>query len=139
MKQEWNCLCRVPQSSKCSIKCYEWWHRNVSEFTRVWIWWWHWTESIHVQYTSATLKEMYTVDLTLRNNFLYFTSNCYKNWPPHASDITGENIRKLASPLLFNFMDSWVFRWPRRCWLYWIRWANYIKDFFSVSRFGLHF
>ena len=50
---------------------------------------------------------MYTVDLTLRNNFLYCTSNCYKNWPPHASDITGENIRKLASPLLFNFM-AWI-------------------------------
>ena len=50
---------------------------------------------------------MYTVDLTLRNNFLYCTSNCYKNWPPHASDITGENIRKLASPFLFNFM-AWI-------------------------------
>ena len=50
---------------------------------------------------------MYTVDLTLRNNFLYCTSNCYKHWPPHASDITGENIRKLASPLLFNFM-AWI-------------------------------
>ena len=50
---------------------------------------------------------MYTVDLTLRNNLIYRTSNCYKNWPPHASDITGENIRKLASPLLFNFM-AWI-------------------------------
>ena len=58
-------------------------------------------------YTSATLNEMYTVGLTLRNNLHNCTSAWYKNWPPHASDITGENIRKLVSPLLFNFM-AWM-------------------------------
>jgi hypothetical protein len=40
-------------------------------------------------YTSATLKEMYTVGLTLRNNLHNCISAWYKNWPPHASDITG--------------------------------------------------
>ena len=32
---------------------------------------------------------MYTVALTLRNNLHNCTSAWYKNWPPHASDITG--------------------------------------------------
>jgi hypothetical protein len=58
-------------------------------------------------YTSATLKEIYTVGLTLRNNLHDCTSAWYKNWPPQASDITGENGRKLVSPLLFNFM-AWM-------------------------------
>ena len=40
-------------------------------------------------YTSATLKEMCTVGLTLRNNLHDCTSAWYKNWPPHALDITG--------------------------------------------------
>jgi hypothetical protein len=34
------------------------------------------------------------------------TSAWYKNWPTHASDITGENVSSL-SPLLFNFM-AWM-------------------------------
>jgi hypothetical protein len=40
-------------------------------------------------YKSATLNEMYTVGLTLRNNLHNCTSAWYKNWPPRASDITG--------------------------------------------------
>ena len=47
-------------------------------------------------YTSATLNEMYTVGLTLRNNLHNCTSAWYKNWPPHASDITGKNVRMLV-------------------------------------------
>jgi hypothetical protein len=58
----------------------------------------------------------------------YSTSAWYKNWPPHASDITGENI-SITSLVKFYGMDAWVFRLPRRCWLHWIRWPNYIKDF----------
>jgi phage terminase large subunit-like protein len=40
-------------------------------------------------YTSATLKEMYTVGITLRNKLHNCISAWYKNWPPQASYITG--------------------------------------------------
>jgi hypothetical protein len=39
----------------------------------------------------------------------YSTSAWYKNWPPHASDITGENI-SITSLVKFYGMDAWVFR-----------------------------
>ena len=95
----------------CSRKFYGWWDRNVSEFTRIWIWSWHWKESIHVQYTSARLKKIYTVGLTLRNNL----QRLFQNIVHLLCTITGHHmhqillvsVKTLVSPLLFNFM-AWM-------------------------------
>jgi hypothetical protein len=54
--------------------------------------------------TAATLKDMYTVGLTFRNKLRGLTSNWYENWPPLASDFAAENVKKLVSSLLFNFI-----------------------------------
>ena len=35
------------------------------------------------------------------------TQTWYENWPPLSSDITGESVRKLVTPLLFNFV-AWL-------------------------------
>jgi hypothetical protein len=53
------------------------------------------------------LKDFYFVALALRENIQEHCSSWYKNWPPLASDITGDSVRKVVSPLLFNFM-AWV-------------------------------
>jgi hypothetical protein len=66
-------------------------------------------ESIHVQYTSARLKEMYTVGLTLRNNL----QRLLKNIVHLLGTRTGHHmhqillVKTLVSPLLFNFM-AWM-------------------------------
>ena len=52
----------------------------------------------------ATTKEVYNVALTLRNILRSSTQTWYENWPPLSSDITGESVRKLVTPLLFNFV-----------------------------------
>ena len=56
---------------------------------------------------TATLQEMYAVSLKLRNNLRDHSSSWYENWPPFASDINVDNVKKLVSPLLFNFM-AWL-------------------------------
>ena len=56
---------------------------------------------------TATLQEMYAVSLKLRNNLRDYSSSWYENWPPFASDINVDNVKKLVSPLLFNFM-AWL-------------------------------
>jgi hypothetical protein len=55
----------------------------------------------------ATLKEVYNVACTLRNTLRSSTQTWYENWPPLSSDITGESVRKLVTPLLFNFV-AWL-------------------------------
>ena len=55
----------------------------------------------------ASLKELYTVGMTLKSDLQNQTPIWYENWPPLASDITAENIKKLVSPCLFNFM-AWL-------------------------------
>lgn len=56
---------------------------------------------------AATLKEVYNVALTLRNILRSCTQAWYETWPPLASDITGESVMKLVTPLLFNFV-TWL-------------------------------
>ena len=56
---------------------------------------------------TATLQGMYAVSLKLRNNLRDHSSSWYENWPPFASDINVDNVNKLVSPLLFNFM-AWL-------------------------------
>ena len=55
----------------------------------------------------ATLKEVYNVVCMLRNTLRSSTQIWYENWPPLSSDITGESVRKLVTPLLFNFI-AWL-------------------------------
>ena len=55
----------------------------------------------------ATLKEFYGVACTLRNILRSRTQTWYENWPPLSSDITGESVRKLVTPPLFNFF-AWL-------------------------------
>ena len=55
----------------------------------------------------ATLKDIYYVALTLREILRSPTASWYESWPPLASDITGESVKKQVSPLLFNFV-TWL-------------------------------
>ena len=55
----------------------------------------------------ATLKDIYYVTLTLREILRSPTASWYESWPPLASDITGESVKKQVSPLLFNFV-TWL-------------------------------
>ena len=54
-----------------------------------------------------TIKDLYLVALELRNNIRSNSESWYEQWPPVASDISGESVRKVVSPLLFNFI-SWL-------------------------------
>ena len=54
-----------------------------------------------------TIKDLYLVALELRNNIRSNSESWYEHWPPVASDISGESVRKVVSPLLFNFI-SWL-------------------------------
>lgn len=63
--------------------------------------------------TQATLIEIYKVGLTFRNIWHGCTSAWYENWPPLASNFTGENV-KLVSPqycvsIQFYYVVCWVF------------------------------
>ena len=55
----------------------------------------------------ATLKDLYNAALTVRNTLRGCKASWYEHWPPLASEITGENVRKLVSPILFNFL-TWL-------------------------------
>ena len=55
----------------------------------------------------VALKELYSVALELRNNIRNNSKSWYQQWPPVASDLIGENVKKIVSPLLFNFI-SWL-------------------------------
>ena len=50
----------------------------------------------------ATLKDIHYVALTLREILRSPTASWYESWPPLASDITGESVKKQVLPLLFN-------------------------------------
>ena len=54
----------------------------------------------------ATLNIHY-VALTLREILRSPTASWYESWPPLASDITVETVKKQISPLLFNFV-TWL-------------------------------
>ena len=53
------------------------------------------------------LKDLYVAALALRQNIREYCSLWYKNWPPLTSDITQESVRKVVSPLLYNFV-AWL-------------------------------
>lgn len=55
----------------------------------------------------TALKEIYAAALELRENIRNYCTPWYENWPPTSSDITGDSVKKVVSPLLFNFM-SWL-------------------------------
>ena len=55
----------------------------------------------------VTIKDLYFAALELRNNIHSNSESWYKQWPSAASDIRGEIVRKVVSPLLFNFI-SWL-------------------------------
>lgn len=57
---------------------------------------------------TTTLNEVFNVALTLRGNLRASTKSIwYENWPPLASDINNESVRKIVSPTLFNFL-AWM-------------------------------
>ena len=53
------------------------------------------------------LRDLYLVALELRENIRKNSASWFNHWPPLASDITGESVRKVVSPLLFNFI-AWI-------------------------------
>ena len=55
----------------------------------------------------ASLKELYPVGMILKSDLQNQTPIWYEYWPPLGSDSTTENIKKLISPCLFNFM-AWL-------------------------------
>ena len=58
-------------------------------------------------YKTIELKDLYVAALALRQNIREYCSLLYENWPPLASDITQESVRKVVSPLLNNFV-AWL-------------------------------
>ena len=54
------------------------------------------------------LRDLYLVALELRENIRKNCASWFNQWPPLASDITGDSVRKVVSPLLFtpHFLDS---------------------------------
>ena len=53
------------------------------------------------------LRDYYMIALELREHIRDYVSPWYKDWPPMASNITGDSVKKVISPLLFNFM-AWI-------------------------------
>ena len=53
------------------------------------------------------LKDIYYVALTFRDILRSPTASWYESWPPFASNVTGESVKKQVSPLLFNFV-TWL-------------------------------
>ena len=53
------------------------------------------------------LRDYYIIALELREHIRDYVSPWYKDWPPMASDITGDSVKKVVSPLLFNFI-AWI-------------------------------
>ncbi len=74
-------------------------------------------EAPRVDDRKITLKELYAVALGLKENIRSSCASWYDQWPPLASDITGENVRKIVNPCLFNFI-AWVLGYsdePEEC------------------------
>lgn len=75
------------------------------------------TEAPRVDDRKIMLKELYAVALGLKENIRSSSTSWYEQWPPLASDITGENVRKIVTPPLFNFI-AWVLGYsdePEEC------------------------
>ena len=56
----------------------------------------------------ANMREIYYVALTLRESVINQKKQWYDQWPPLSSDMTGNNVKKVVPPLLFNFI-AWMF------------------------------
>ena len=75
------------------------------------------TEAPRVDERKITLKELYAVALGLKENIRSASVSWYEQWPPLASDITDENVRKIVNPRLFNFI-AWLLGYsdePEEC------------------------
>ena len=58
--------------------------------------------------TTITLQEIYNVALALRNELESKKPvNWYGSWPPVSSDITIDSVKKIVSPILYNFV-AWL-------------------------------
>ena len=58
--------------------------------------------------TTVTLQEIYNVALALRNELeSKKTVNWYGSWPRVSSDITIDSVKKVLSPILYNFV-AWL-------------------------------
>ena len=58
--------------------------------------------------TTVTLQEIYNVALALRNELESKKPvNWYGSWPPVSSDITIDSVKKIVSPILYNFV-AWL-------------------------------
>ena len=55
----------------------------------------------------TALNELYAAALELRQAIRIHSTPWYENWPPTSSEITGDSVRKVVPPVLFNFM-SWL-------------------------------
>jgi hypothetical protein len=64
-------------------------------------------DDVRMDHASVALKDIYSVALELRENIQIHSSSWYKNWPPLSTDISSENVKKVVSPLLFNFI-AWI-------------------------------
>ena len=64
-------------------------------------------EDVMMDHTNVALKDIYSVVLELRENIRIHSSSWYKNWPPLSTDISGKSVKKVVSPLLFNFI-AWI-------------------------------
>ena len=53
------------------------------------------------------LRDLYLVALELRENINKKSASWFNHWPPLACDITGDSVRKVVPPLLFNFI-AWI-------------------------------
>ena len=62
---------------------------------------------ISIDHTSVALKDIYSVALKLKENIQVHSRSWYENWPPLSTDISSESVKKVVSPLLFNFI-SWL-------------------------------
>lgn len=63
------------------------------------------------------LKELYAVALGLKENIRSSSVSWYEQWPPLASDLNYENVRKIVNPRLFNF-NAWLLGYsdePEEC------------------------
>ena len=75
------------------------------------------TEAPRVDERKITLKELYAVALGQKENIRSSSVSWYEQWPPLASDITDENVRKIVNPHLFNFI-AWLLGYsdePEEC------------------------
>lgn len=81
----------------------------------------------------TALKEIYAAALELRENIRNLCTPWNENWPPTSSEITADSVKKLVSPLLFNFMSR-ILWWARRVWVCENDRGIHSKSFFHLPR-----